>query len=313
LPIGHGAGMAPCMTGEQHHKIRAGLIVGIGAYSFWGLLPLYLHLLNGVPALQVLAHRILWSVLLLAVIVLATRSGRPIIAAARGRTLFYLAVSALLIAVNWLVYIWAVQNAHVVEASLGYFINPLVNVAFGVALLGERLRRWQGAAIAVAATGVVALAVIEGGAIWISLVLAFSFSTYGVIRKVAAIDALGGLTVETLLLAPVMVAYLCYAHGVGQGVFGTSNRLDLLLALSGVVTAVPLLMFASAARRLRYTTIGLLQFIAPTLQFVEGVTLFGEHVRFAQLAAFVLIWLGCALYAWDSLRAARGRVHTKVR
>lgn len=295
------------MTGENQHTLRTGLILAVGAYAFWGLLPLYLRLLRGVPALQLLSHRVLWSVLLLVVIVIVTKQVRPILAAARGRTLLLLMASSLLIAVNWIVYIWSVQNAHVIEASLGYFMNPLVNVAFGVALLGEKLRRWQGVAIGIAALGVVALAVVEGGAIWISLVLAASFSTYGLIRKVVPIDALGGLTVETILLAPFLLAFLLVESAAGRGSFGQSGGTDALLILSCVVTAMPLLMFAAAARRLRYTTIGLLQFMSPSLQFAQAVFLFGEPLRPVQAATFALIWAGCALYAWDSLRAAGER------
>ncbi len=295
------------MTGENQHTLRTGLILAVGAYAFWGLLPLYLRLLRGVPALQLLSHRVLWSVVLLVVIVLVTKQVRPILAAARGRTLLLLMASSLLIAVNWIVYIWSVQNAHVIEASLGYFMNPLVNVAFGVALLGEKLRRWQGVAIGIAALGVVALAVVEGGAIWISLVLAASFSTYGLIRKVVPIDALGGLTVETVLLAPFLLVFLLIESTAGRGSFGQSGGTDALLILSGVVTAMPLLMFAAAARRLRYTTLGLLQFMSPSLQFAQAVFLFGEPLRPVQAATFVLIWAGCALYAWDSLRAAGER------
>lgn len=225
---------------------RNGLILGVSAYVLWGLLPLYLHLLQGVPALQVLAHRVLWSVLLLAVIVLVMRRGGAILAAARGRTLLLLCGSAALIAVNWLVYIWAVQNGHVLEASLGYFINPLVNVALGMVVLGERIGTIQKAAVAVAAAGVAVLAVAGGGALWIPLTLAFSFGLYGLIRKVAAIDALGGLTVETALLAAPALAVLLLG---AEPVFGRGVQTDTLLVLAGAVTAAPLLMFAAAARR----------------------------------------------------------------
>ena len=282
-----------------------GLALGVGAYALWGVLPLYIHLLRHVPALQFLAHRVIWSVVLLAVIVLALRRGRAILAAARGRTLLMLLASALLIGVNWIVYIWAVQHAHVLEASLGYFINPLLNVALGMAVLGERVRRLQGVAIGIAALGVTILAVSGGGAIWISLALASSFGVYGLVRKIVAIDALGGLTVETLLLAPFCLALLVYADINGDGAWGQSLGLDLLLVFSGALTASPLLMFAAAARRMPYSTLGLLQYIAPSIQFGLAVLVFGEPLRPAQLVTFVLIWGGCALYAIDSVRAAR--------
>lgn len=293
------------MTTPDQTKLRTGLILGVGAYLSWGLLPLYLRLLRDVPAMQLFSHRVVWSVVFLLVLVVITKQAKPILAAARGRTLLLLMASALMIAINWIVYIWSVQNAHVIEASLGYFMNPLVNVAFGTLLLGERLRRWQGIAIGLAGVGVGALAIIEGGAIWISLVLAISFSIYGLIRKVAAIDSLGGLTVETVLLAPFLLGYLIFQGNAGHSSFGQDRTTDLLLIFAGVITALPLLMFAASARRLRYTTIGLLQFMSPSIQFGLAVFVFGEPLRPAQAATFVLIWAGCALYAWDSLRAAR--------
>lgn len=283
---------------------RAGLLLGVGAYVWWGLLPLYLHLLGGVPALQVLAHRVLWSVLLLAVLVAALRRGRSIAAAARGRTLVLLCASASLIAVNWLVYIWAVLNRHVLEASLGYFLTPLVIIALGRLVLHERIGRGAACAIALAASGVAAMAVARGGALWIPVTLALSFGSYGLVRKIAAIDALGGLTVETLLLAPLCLLVLAQAAWTGQATFGHDRQLDLLLIAAGFVTATPLLMFAGAARRLRYTTMGLLQYISPTLQFASAVLLFREPLRPIELAAFGLIWGGCALYAWDAARSS---------
>ena len=293
--------MARAMT----NTTRNGLALGVGAYVTWGLLPLYLKLVAHVPAAQVLAHRVLWSLLLLGAIVLIRRRAREIAAAARGRTLAMLAASAALIAVNWYVYIWAIEHAHVLEASLGYFINPLVNVALGVAVLGERVSRVQKIAVGIAAAGVLVMALSGGGAIWISLVLAFSFGTYGLIRKTVAVGALGGLAIETLLLAPFALAMLVWAGQAGTGAWGRDGTTDLLLVLAGAVTAAPLLMFAAAARKLRYATLGLLQYIAPTLQFAEAVLLFGEPLRPAHVATFGLIWAGCALYAWSSVRAAR--------
>jgi chloramphenicol-sensitive protein RarD len=284
---------------------KGGLALAVGAYVMWGALPLYFYLLRSVPALQILAHRVLWSVLLLAAIVVALRRVRGIATAARGRTLLLLCASATLIAINWLVYIWAAQHAHVLEASLGYFINPLVNVALGVALLGERLSRLQGVAIATAALGVVILAASGSGMLWISIALALSFGFYGLLRKIAAIDALGGLTVETLLLLPFALALLAQTSMAGTAVFGHELRIDLLLLLAGGVTAAPLLMYAAAARRMPFATLGLLQYIAPSLQFLQAVLVFGEPVRHVHLVTFVLIWTGCALYAFDSLRQVR--------
>lgn len=285
---------------------KAGILYGVCAYLIWGLLPLYLRLLHEVPATQVLGHRILWSLGLLLIAAVALKRLPAIRAAANARVLLLLAASAFLISVNWLVYIWAVANAHVLEASLGYFINPLVNVALGVAVLRERIRPVQGIAVALAVAGVLAMA-LGGGALWISATLALSFGGYGLIRKVVAIDPLGGLLVETLILSPFAAAALAYAAWDGSAAWGTTTRLDALLAFTGVVTAVPMVLFAAAARRLRYATVGLLQYLAPSLVFLQAMLLFGEPLRPIHLVTFGLIWAGCALYAWDSLRAARTR------
>lgn len=279
--------------------------LAVATYTIWGLLPLYFRLLHGVPAVQVLANRVLWSLGILAVVVLAARRGAAIRAAARGRTLALLGASATLISVNWLIYIWAVQHAHVLEASLGYFINPLVNVALGVVVLREAVGRIQGIAIAVAAAGVAVMAASGGVSLWIALALATTFGLYGLVRKVVAIDALGGLTIETLMLAPLAAAVLVHATLVGDAAFGHDLRLDALLAFTGALTAAPLLMFAAAARGMPYATLGLIQYLSPTLQFAEAVLLFGEPLRPPYLLAFALIWTGCALYAWGSLRGTR--------
>jgi chloramphenicol-sensitive protein RarD len=270
------------------------------------LLPLYLSLLEHVPAAQILAHRVLWSAVLLVIAALLFRRLPIIIAAVTRRTLLLLAATALLIGANWLVYIWAVQNGHVLDASLGYFINPLVNVVLGVVVLGERVRRIQGAAIALAAVGVAIMAVSNGGSIWISLELALTFGFYGLLRKIAAIDALGGLLIETLLLAPIALVLVVMAQADGTGVFGHRGvSTDVLLVIVGALTAAPLLLFAAAARRMPYTALGLLQYIAPTLQFLLAILVFGEHLRPHDLAAFALIWVGLAVYAIDVVRAAR--------
>lgn len=294
------------MTSSSNTGNR-GLALAIGAYGIWGVLPLYFHVLARVPALQILAHRVVWSVLFLGLVVVALGRARDIWRAARGRTLLLLCASAALIAINWFVYIWSVETGHVLEASLGYFINPLVNVALGMLVLGERLRRWQGVAIGVAATGVLAMALSGGGAILISLSLAVSFGLYGLVRKVVAIDSLGGLTVETILLVPLAAGWLLYTLGQGTSGFGVSAGQNALLLAAGVVTATPLLMFAAAARLLPLSMMGLLQYIAPTIQFFVAIAL-GEPLRPIHLVTFALIWAGCALYAWDSVRATRAPI-----
>jgi chloramphenicol-sensitive protein RarD len=292
------------ITATERASGNRGLAFAIGAYVIWGVLPIYFHVLASVPALQILSHRVVWSVLFLGVLVFGLGRAGDIWRAARGRTLLLLCASAALIAVNWYLYIWSVESGHVLEASLGYFINPLVNVALGMLVLGERLRRWQGVAIGVAGAGVLVMAVYGGGAILISLSLALSFGLYGLVRKVVAIDSLGGLTVETLLLVPLAGAWLLYSANQGTSGFGVSAGQNALLLAAGVITATPLLMFAAAARLLPLSMMGLLQYIAPTLQFFVALAL-GEPLRPIHLVTFPLIWAGCALYAWDSLRAAR--------
>lgn len=284
---------------------RGGLLLGLGAYTMWGVLPLYFRLLAAVPAIEVLAHRVIWSLVLLIVVVTAMRRWQTIRAAASGRTIAMLAASATLIAINWLIYIWAVNNGHTLAGSLGYFINPLLNVGLGVIVLGERLRKWQGVAIAIASAGVAAMAFVALDTLWISLSLAVSFGLYGLVRKVVAIDSLGGLLIETLLLAPVSLGYVLYLESAGSGAAGQAMSTDVLLVLLGVLTALPLLMFAAAARRLPYSTLALLQYVAPSLQFVVAVAIFGEPLRPLHLLVFALIWAGCAIFAWDSVRGAR--------
>ena len=287
-------------------EAATGVALGVAAYLTWGFLPIYLKALAIVPAPQVLAHRILWSLLLVAGVVAAMRRGGALLAVLRSpRTSAVLALTASLIAVNWLTYIWAVNSGQVLETSLGYFINPLVNVALGVIVLRERLRRPQIAAVLLAGIGVAVLAVAQGGLPWIALVLAFSFGLYGLLRKMAPVDPLTGLLGETAILAPLCFFYLLWVGSIGVSSFGESAWIDFLLVLSGLVTAAPLLMFAAAGKRLRYATIGLLQYIAPTIQFLLAVLLFGEALTSAHLVTFGFIWLGLALYAGDALRQTR--------
>ncbi len=287
---------------------RTGLIQALGAYGIWGVLPIFFFMLKGVGAGEVVAGRVLWSLGLLAIVILALGRMPAILAALRNRrAMGLLAASAALISVNWLVYIWAVQNGHVLEGSLGYFLNPLVNVLLGVVLLREKLGRAQIVAVGLAGIGVAVLAVGAGQGIWISLTLAFSFGFYGLVRKVAPVGALEGLTLETAILAPFGLAYLYWLSTHGGLEFGNEAVATTLLVLSGVVTAVPLLLFAGAARRLPYSTLGLLQYLAPTMQFVLAITYFGERVTTAHLICFALIWTGLAIYAADGLLAARRR------
>ncbi len=276
---------------------RDGLIAGLGAYVIWGLMPLYLRLMQGVPAGDVLGHRIAWSLLVLSLVLAASRGWqrlRPILA--NRRLLLLLLASAVAIGVNWLVYTWAILAGHALDTSLGYFINPLLNVLFGVALLGERLTRLQWAAVALAAAGVAVQTIALGYLPWISLSLAVSFGLYGLFRKKAAVDGLSGLFVETLLLAPLALGWLATRP---YGLADLPGWQLAVLAASGVVTATPLLLFGRAARVLPLSTLGLLQYLSPTLVMIEAVTLFGETLSPPRLAAFACIWAGLALYSWS--------------
>ncbi|MFV0625616.1 EamA family transporter RarD [Sphingomonas sp. ac-8] len=287
---------------------RRGLIHGAAAYGLWGLLPLYFHLIDRVDAGEIVAQRVLWSVVLLVPIVLLLGRGAKLWAVIRTpRTMAMLAASALLIAANWLLYVWAVLHHQVLAASMAYFLNPLLNIAMGVALLGERLTRAQAAAVLLAGAGVAVLAVGAGGGLWISLTIALSFAFYGLIRKLAPVEAFEGLTVETLLLAPIAGGYLIWLAGHDGLSFGREAGLTVLLMLAGAVTTVPLLLFAAAARELRLATLGLLQFLAPSLQFLLAITLFGERLDAQKLLSFGLIWAGLAVYVGGSLLGRRTR------
>jgi chloramphenicol-sensitive protein RarD len=284
---------------------RRGIALGLGAYLCWGVLPLYFKLLGHVPATEIVAQRVIWSVLLLGMLIVAAGRATKLRAAlADRRALGLLLASATLIGANWLLYIWAINAHHVLETSLGYFLNPLVNVVMGVVLLKERLTRAQAIAVALAGLGVSILAVGASG-LWISLGLAGTFATYGLLRKIAPVESLEGLAIETVLLSPVALVYLWMLGGAGTLAFGTDAGTSALLAFGGVVTCVPLLLFAAAARLLPYSTLGLLQYLAPTLQFLFAILVFREPLSAAHLACFALIWSGLAIYAADGLRRAR--------
>ena len=283
-----------------------GVLLGASAYLIWGGLPLFLRFLSGTPPLQIVAHRVVWSLLLLAAAALLFgKLGGLATVLRRPRLLGLLCVSAALIASNWTIYAWAVLNHHVIETSLGYFINPLLSVLLGVAFLKERLRRAQLIAVAIAGAGVAVMAAAQGAALWIPLSLAFTFGLYGLVRKIAPVDAFTGLTIETALIAPVAIAMLWWSAQMGEAAWGTSPSRDMLLVASGPITAAPLLLFAAAAKRLRLATLGLLQYIAPTLQFLQGWLLFGERLTAIHLVTFGCIWTGLAIYALDGVRSAR--------
>lgn len=291
---------------------RRGMWVAVGAYVLWGVMPLYWHLLKAVPSLQIVLHRIAWSALFVGAYLLWC-DGRGWLrrTLAGPRLGWMLALSGVLIAFNWGLYIWAVNAGHVVETALGYFINPLLNVLIGVLFLRERLRPLQWLSVAVAAAGVLWLAVRYGQVPWIALALAASFGLYGVVRKLAHVDAVAGLGVESAYLFLPAIALLAWTEAHGDGGFGAGYgaAASALLVLGGIVTALPLVGFAYAVRRIPLATVGLLQYIAPTLQFLIGVLVFREPFDRERLVGFACIWLALAIFAADGLlRARRGRL-----
>lgn len=277
----------------------AGTLFAIAAYGLWGVVPIYWKWLSAVPALELLAHRVLWSAVFVAALVLLMRK-RAAARAAFGsrRTLAFLGASTLVIGANWGLFIWAVQSHRVLQASLGYFVNPLVTVLLGVVVLGERLRRPQMVAVVIAAAGVLLMALQKGALPWLSLVLAITFAAYGLLRKTAPVDALVGLLVETVLLVPIAFAYIALRERAGVGAMssaGSGARLALLVC-AGPVTALPLLFFTAAARRLPLSTLGILQYLSPTLQFLLAVFVFGERLTAVDLVAFGAIWAALLLF-----------------
>jgi chloramphenicol-sensitive protein RarD len=284
------------------------------AFAVWGVFPLYFHLLHLVSPFQVIAHRVVWSCLFV-LLWMTLRGELPMLRAglADRSVVWRLAVTATFITVNWLIYVWAIMNGHVVEGSLGYFINPLVNVLLGVAVLSERLTRAQWTAIALAAGGVAYLTVLAGRPPWIALVLAFSFGTYGLIRKLVKVEALPGLAIETLLLLPFAALYLLWCESAGIGVLGHAGLpTTALLVGSGPLTAIALFLFAYGTRLLPYSTVGLLQYIAPTLQLACGIFAFHEEFTPTRAVGFALIWAALVIYAGEGLILSRRQQHASA-
>jgi chloramphenicol-sensitive protein RarD len=284
-----------------------GFAATAAAFAVWGVFPLYFHLLHLVSPFQVIAHRVVWSCAFV-LLWMAVRGELSMLRAALAdrSVAWRLAVTATLITVNWLVYVWAIMNGHVVEGSLGYFINPLVNVLLGVLVLSERLTRAQWTAIALAASGVVYLTIVAGSPPWIALILAFSFGTYGLIRKVVKVEALPGLAIETLLLAPFAALYLVWCGFAGTGALGHAGLPTIALLIgSGPITAIALFLFAYGTRLLPYSTVGLLQYIAPTLQLACGIFVFHEEFTATRAIGFVLIWAALVIYAGEGLWLSR--------
>jgi len=287
---------APISSIQQRHA-RIGLFFGLGAYALWGVLPVYFKALANVAPMLIVAHRIVWSLVALALLVTVLKAWPAVRSAIRDRkALVTLALTATLIAVNWLLYVYAINSGHILAGSLGYYLNPLANILLGRFFLRETLSRRQWAAVAIAAGGVAVLAAGALDTLWLSLTLCFSFATYGLLRKRVAVDSLSGLTVETMILAPLALLYLGYEASRGSAIFGETGSDAALLLAAGVISTIPLLLFTEAARRLPYATVGMLQFIAPTVQFLLAVLVYGEAVTIAHAIAFTAIWVAVALY-----------------
>ncbi|MCL7942440.1 EamA family transporter RarD [Marinobacter sp. ATCH36] len=278
-----------------------GVLFGLSAYTIWGCFPLYFALFAGVPSYEVLIHRVIWSCVFLAIVVTLLKRWQPVrMALVRPGKLGFVFGCAVFIAINWGVYIYAVETRHVLQASLGYFLTPLVNVALGMLVLKETISRMQVVAVALATIAILYQLFLLGLVPWITLVLAFSFGTYGLLRKQVELDGLSGLFVETLLLLPVGLLALAWLGSTGHAHFSDSNSITLLLVSSGIVTAIPLLLFAGAARRLRLATVGFLMYINPTLQFFIALYVFDEPMSGEKLLSFAMIWVALGLYSWSA-------------
>ncbi len=287
--------------------MNKGIWYGIGAYVLWGFFPIYWKFLHEVPALQVIGHRIAWSSLLLAFYILLTGQWQAFRAAAfQWRTIGIYLIAGILLSLNWLIYVWGVNAGYIVETSLGYFINPLLSVLLGVIFLRERLRPMQWVPVGIATLGVIYLTSVYGRLPWIALSLAFSFGFYGFVKKLSPLGSLYGLTLETGIVFPLALIYLAFVGLNGSGAFWHDGpSIDLLLAGTGVVTTIPLLMFASAAKQIPLTLVGLLQYVAPTLQFLIGVFVYKEAFDTSHLIGFAIVWAALIIFAVENYLAHR--------
>ena len=308
-------------SASDRHEERSALIAGFAAFITWGLVPVYWKLLQAVPASEILAHRFVWTTLFLILLLSWQRRWPEVLASARSRrAVLFCLTSGSAIAINWFLFIWAVNSGHIIETSLGYFMTPLVNVLFGAIFLHERLTRWQLASVSLATIGVLNLTFGYGHFPWIALSLCFSFGLYGLLRKKSGTRAIPGLFIETIALAPIAAGYLLMLHQKGSLMFGPENlSLSFLLLISGVVTGLPLVWFGHAARHLRLTTVGFMQYLAPTCTFFLGVFLYHEPFTRAYLITFTMIWIALAVFTidviwhWRLLRARQALAESVCR
>ena len=286
-----------------------GILYAVGAYGLWGLLPVYWKVMQQVPAHEIIGHRMVWSLPFVLALLIARRDFRHFLdAIQQWRVLATFLVTAALLTVNWYTYIFAINSDHIVDASLGYFINPLLTVMLGVFFLRERPRLWQWVSFALALGGVLYLTFVYGTFPWIGLLLAFTFGFYGLIRKTAALDSVEGLALENAFMFLPALIFLLLLESNGSGTFGhAGSEINVALALTGAATATPLILFAAAVRRARLTTMGLLHYIAPSLQFLIGILVYGEPVSRSRLIGFSLIWVALALFSVESLLYLRGK------
>jgi chloramphenicol-sensitive protein RarD len=290
---------------QQHSHSRTGFALGLAAYALWGVLPVYFKLIEVLPAVDIVAHRVVWSLPFLGALLALSRGWSKVQKALRQkRTLGILVVTAVLIGTNWLLYVHAVTSGHILAASFGYYLNPLANVLLGRFVLHERLTRVQWGAVAIAASGISVLAAGALSQLWLSLALCVTFALYGLLRKVVPADAVTGLAIETIILFPPALMWFAWRHSQGAAIMGGSETLSILLLFAGIVSTTPLLLFTAAARRLQYSTLGMLQFIAPSLQVLIAV-LYGERVTLAHAIAFPAIWIALGLYVTALLRSPR--------
>jgi chloramphenicol-sensitive protein RarD len=297
---------APLPAETAASRAKAGLFYGLAAYGLWGVMPIYFKWLKAVPSIDIVAHRIVWSLVALAILATLAGAWDQVRAAVRHRrTLAVLFLTALLIGTNWLLYVYSINSGHILAGSLGYYLNPLANILLGRFILKERLTRLQWAAVAIAAGGIAVLAAGAVGTLWISLTLCFSFATYGLLRKIIHVESLAGLTIETALLFPFALGWLLLGGAEGRPMFGVSHTETALLIATGIVSTVPLLCFTAAARRLAYSTVGMLQFIAPTLQFLLAVAIYHEPFTRSHAIAFGCIWTALVLYLGAMVRDRR--------
>ncbi|RUO48321.1 EamA family transporter RarD [Pseudidiomarina donghaiensis] len=284
-------------------RSRQGVFFAIAAYTMWGIAPVYFKWLESVPALEILSHRIIWSfILVLALILVLGRGGRLKPVLQNKKQMLRLALATCLLGGNWFLFIWAINNDHILDASLGYYINPLLNVAIGMAFFGERMRNMQLVAIALAVTGVLIQVISFGSVPWVALALACSFAIYGAIRKRLPIDSMTGLWLETLILLPAVLIYMVlFASSSAADMTQNTWQINTLLIAAGVVTTAPLLCFTAAAQRIRYSTLGFFQYIGPSIMFILAVWVYGEPLATDKLVTFGIIWLALAIYSVDTL------------